>query len=116
MTLSCATRLRYLPRAMHAAYVSEDKGVVGRVNWRLLPRALKSFTSHYKNGPTTIGFTRHAEKPKTGPGSRLMKKQRRSQETSLFSNSACALIRPYSDDARQCIRGRPEGFCRSNKP
>ena len=56
LMLSHATRLRYLPRMMHAAYVAKDKGVVGRVNWRFLPRVLKSFTGHYKSGPTTIGF------------------------------------------------------------
>ena len=45
--LSCATHLCYLPRAMHAAYVAEDKGAVGRVNWQFLPHALNSFTGHY---------------------------------------------------------------------
>ena len=55
--LSLATRLRYLPHVMHATYMAEDKGVVGRVNWQFLPRALKSFTGHYKSGPTTVGFT-----------------------------------------------------------
>ena len=79
---SRSTRLRYPPRAMHAAYVAKDKGVVGRVNWQFLPRALKSFTGHYWSGPTTIGFTRRVGKPE----SRLMKKQRRPQETTLFSN------------------------------
>jgi hypothetical protein len=44
--LSRAMRLRYLPHVMHAAYVAKDKGVVGRVNWQFLPRALKSFTGH----------------------------------------------------------------------
>ena len=108
--LSRATRLRYLYFVMHAAYVAKDKGVVGRVNCQFLPCALKSFTGHYWSGPTIIVFTRRAEKPETGPESRLMKKQRRPQETRLFSNPACALIRPYPDDARQRIQGRPRGF------
>ena len=73
--LSHATRLRYLPRAMHAAYVAKDKGMVGRVNWQFLLPALKSFMGHYQGGPTTTGFTRHAEKSETGQESRLMKKQ-----------------------------------------
>ena len=57
LMLSRTTRLRYLPRSTHATYVAKDKGVVGRVNWQLLARALKSFTGHYKRGPTMIGFT-----------------------------------------------------------
>ena len=105
-------RLRYLPCSMHEAYVAKDKGVVGIVNWKFLPRALKSFTGHYQGGPITIGFTRCAEKSETDPRSRLTKKQRRPQEANLFSSSACALIRPYPDDARQRVRGRPRGFCR----
>ena len=60
--LSRATHLRYLPRAMHAAYVAKDKGVVGRVNLRFPLRALKSFTGHYWSGPTTIGFIRRMGK------------------------------------------------------
>ena len=84
--LSHTMRLHYLPHLMHAAYVAKDKGMVGRVNWRFLPRALKSFMGHYWSDPTTIGFRRRMGKPETGPGSRLMKKQRRIQETSLFSN------------------------------
>ena len=67
--LSHATRLRYLPRAMHAAYMAKDKGVVGRVNWQLLIRALKPFAGHYKSGTTMIGITRAMEEPKTGRGS-----------------------------------------------
>ena len=63
-----ATRLHYLPRAMHATYVAKDKGVVGRVNWQLLAHALKSFTGHYKSGPTTIGVTRRAGEPQTDMG------------------------------------------------
>ena len=86
---SHATRLRYLPRAMHEAYVAKDKGVVGIVNWKFLPRALKSFTGHYQGGPITIGFTRCAEKSETDPRSRLTKKQRRPQEANLFSTPAC---------------------------
>ena len=82
--LSHATRLCYLPCTMHATYMAKDKGVVGRVNWQFLPRALKSFTGHYWSGPTTIGFTQHAGKTETGPEPRLMKKQKRPQETSLF--------------------------------
>jgi hypothetical protein len=116
LMLSCTMRLRYLPRAMHAAYVAKDKGMVGRVNWQFLPRALKSFTGHCKDGPTTIGYTRHTGKTETGSESRLMKKQRRLQEISLFSAPACAIIRTYPDDARQRDRGRPGGFCRCNKP
>ena len=112
LMLSRTKHLRYLAHSMHAAYVAKDKGVVGRVNWQFLPRALKSFTGHYWSGPTTIGFTRCAEKPE----SRLMEKKRRPQETSLFSNPACALIRPYPNVAQQCVRGRPGGFCRCNKP
>ena len=64
LTLSHATCLRYLPRAMHATYVPQDKSVVGRVNWQFLPRALKSFTGHYKGGPTAIGVTRCTREPK----------------------------------------------------
>ena len=110
------TRLCYLPRAMYAAYVAEDKGVVGRVNWQLLPRALKSFMGHYKSGPTKIGFTRHVGKPETGPSSRLIKKQRRSQGASHFYALACALVRAYPDDARQRVQARPEDSCQCNKP
>ena len=77
LMLSHGTRLRYLPRAMHAAYVAKDKGVAGRVNWQFLPRASKSFMGHFWSGPTTIGFTQRTGKPETGPESRLMKKQRR---------------------------------------
>jgi hypothetical protein len=69
LTLPRTTRLRYLPRSMHAAYVAGDKGVVGRVNWQLLARALKSFMGHYKSGPTTVGVTRWAEEPGTDPSS-----------------------------------------------
>ena len=64
LMLCRTTHLRYLPHAMHAACVAEDKGVVGRVNWQFLPRALKSFTGHYKNDPTVVGFTRRAGKSK----------------------------------------------------
>jgi hypothetical protein len=49
--------------------VAEDKGTVGRVNWQLPARALKSFTGHYKNGPTTIGVAQRAGKPETDPSS-----------------------------------------------
>ena len=38
------------------------------------------------------------------------------RDTNLFSNLACALIRPYPDDAPQRVRGRPGGFCRCNRP
>ena len=60
LTLSCTTRLRYLPHSMHVAYVAKDKSVLGRVNWQLLTRPLKSFTRRYKGGPTAVGITRHA--------------------------------------------------------
>ena len=116
LMLSRTTRLHYLPHSMHAAYVAKDKGVVGRVNWQFLPRALKSFTGHYWSGPTTIGFTPRAGKPETGPKSRLMKQQWKPQGANPFSNPACALIRPYPDDAQKRVRGRPGGFCRCNKP
>ena len=45
-----------------------------------------------------LRYARRAEKPETDLESRL--KQRRPQESSLFSTPACALIRPYPDDAR----------------
>lgn len=96
--------------------VAEDKGVVGRVNWQFLPRSLKSFMSHYWSVPTMIGFTCRTGKQETSLEPRLMKTQGRSQETSLFNNSACALVRPYPDDARQRVRGKPRGFCRCNRP
>ena len=69
LMLSRTTRLRYLPHLIHAAYVAMDKSVVERVNWQLLARALKSFTSHYKRGPTIIGVTRRMEDSETSPGS-----------------------------------------------
>jgi hypothetical protein len=65
LTLSHTTRLHYLPHSMHVAYVAKDKSVVGRVNWQLLTHALKSFTGHYKDGPTEIGVTRCTGEPKT---------------------------------------------------
>ena len=67
--LSRTTRLHYLPHLMHATYVVKDKGVVGRVNWQLLAHVLKSFTGHYKSGPTAIGVTRRAGEPETDLGS-----------------------------------------------
>jgi len=54
-------RLRYLPHSMHVAYMAKDKILVGRVNWQLLAHALKSFTGHYKGGPTAIGVRRRTE-------------------------------------------------------
>ena len=68
--LSRTTHLRYLPRVMHAAYMAKDKGVVGRVNWQFLPRALKSFTGHYKERPVA-GYPR----PPIGPGGPLLVRQ-----------------------------------------
>ena len=75
--LSRTTRLRYLPRAMHAAYVAKDKGVVGRVNWQFLPRALKSFTGHYKSGPTTIGFTPMRVKTRNWPRLKIIEEAKK---------------------------------------
>ena len=51
-----AMRLHYLPHAMHAAYVAEDKGVVGRVNWQFLFRVLKSFMGHYWSAPPLLAL------------------------------------------------------------
>ena len=64
--LSWTTRLHYLPRVMPAAYMAKDKGVVGRVDWQLLTHSLKSFTGHYKDGPTEIGVMRCTGEAETG--------------------------------------------------
>ena len=81
---------------------------MGRVIWRFLPRALKSFTGHHCRGPTTIGFTPHAGESEIGPKIKTTEAATENfKGANPFSSPACALIRSYPADAPSVIGAGP---------